>query len=267
MLRSADEKYRLEYGEVEDSYEYRTQLISKMQEISKNYCRKRADELKIKDDRLKELFELINNENIILNYIDELIYMTKLCYKSNVTVIDQYQTAVFEGAQGLLLDMDRDDYFPNLTPSNTGMKNIRSILDRIEKRDTEVCYVTRTYFTRHGAGRFDTEYPELQKKCGLIDKTNSPNEFQGYFRYGWFDLPEFMTSLSNDRKYALDDEKISIAVTHLDMTKGKILCQTGKLLPEDISYMTCADKLYKVYGETAANVEMCHVYEKALLRK
>ena len=267
MLRSADEKYRLEYGEVEDSYEYRTQLISKMQEISNIYCRKRADELKIKDDSLKELFELINNENIILNYIDELIYMSKLCCKSDVTVIDQYQTAVFEGAQGLLLDMDRDDYFPNLTPSNTGMKNIRSILDRIEKRDTEVCYVTRTYFTRHGAGRFDTEYPELQKKCGLIDKTNSPNEFQGYFRYGWFDLPEFMTSLSNDRKYALDDEKISIAVTHLDMTKGKILCQTGKLLPEDISYMTCADKLYKVYGETAANVEMCHVYEKALLRK
>ena len=267
MLRSADENYRLEFGDVNDTDEYRTQLSSKMHEIAQNYCHKRADELNITGDNAKELFELIDNENIILNYIDELIFMSKLCCKSDVEVIDQYRTAVFEGAQGLLLDMNRDDYFPNLTPSNTGMKNIRNILDRIEKRDTEVCYVTRTYFTRHGAGRFDTEYPELENIYGLTDKTNSPNEFQGYFRYGWFDLPEFMESLSKDRKYVLDDEKMSIAVTHLDMTKGVLLCQTGKLLPDDIAYMTCADKLYKVSGETADDVEMCHVYEKALLRK
>ena len=72
------------------------------------------------------------------------------------------------------------------------MKNIRAILDRLEKRDTEVCYVTRSFFTRHGAGRFDTESKEIAKHFGLYDNTNAPNEFQGNFRYGWFDLPEFM---------------------------------------------------------------------------
>ena len=60
-----------------------------------------------------------------------------------------------------MLDQYREDYFPHLTPSSTGMKNIRAILDRLEKRDTEVCYVTRSFFTRHGAGRFDTESKEI----------------------------------------------------------------------------------------------------------
>lgn len=76
-----------------------------------------------------------------------------------------------------MLDQYREDYFSHLTPSSTGMKNIRAILDRLEKRDTEVCYVTRSFFTRHGAGRFDTESKEIAKHFGLYDNTNAPNEF------------------------------------------------------------------------------------------
>jgi adenylosuccinate synthase len=201
------------------------------------------------------------------NYLDDLYAMAAICRGTDEQIIEEYDTAVFEGAQGLMLDQNREDYFPHLTPSDTGMKNIRAILDRLEKRDTEVCYVSRSFFTRHGAGRFDTESKAVAEEYGLYDKTNAPNEFQGVFRYGWFDLPEFMASLALDRKYIAENEKISIAVTHLDMTEDMIICPTGRLMPEDIAYMAVADKLYKVSGETADDVICQEVMEKALSRR
>ena len=143
----------------------------------------------------------------------------------------------------------------------------QAILDRLEKRDTLVCYVTRSFFTRHGAGRFDTESAAIAEEYGLYDRTNAPNEFQGNFRYGWFDLPEFMASVARDKKYIKKDEKLAVAVTHLDMTGGMILCPSGKLLPEDIAYMTIADTLFKVSGETAGDVVCQNVTAKALSRK
>ena len=179
--------------------------------------------------------------------------MKEICTTADEKITENYDTVVFEGAQGLMLDRDRKEYFPNLTPTNTGMKNVRSILDRLEKYDMEICYVTRSYFTRHGAGRFDTECKEIQEKYNMYDKTNVTNEFQGNFRYGWFDLPEFMNSLKFDKKYAQNDN-ITIAVTHLDMTDGMIICPTGKLMPEDIAYMAGAEKVYKSFGETAEDI-------------
>lgn len=252
IVRNRDKRYGLDYD-----YVLKADRGTLKGEINKNnvgYCMKRAEELGITGTAKAELMDILTNEMLTENYLDDLYAMTAMCYDTDEQIIEEYNTAVFEGAQGLMLDQNRMDYFPNLTPSDTGMKNIRAILDRLGKRDTEVCYVTRSFFTRHGAGRFDTESMTVAEEYGLYDKTNAPNEFQGVFRYGWFDLPEFMASLALDRKYIAEDDRISIAVTHLDMTDGMILCPTGKLMPEDIAYMSKADALYKVSGETAENV-------------
>ena len=59
-------------------------------------------------------------------------------------------------APGLLLDQNNIDYMPNLTPSNTGLKNVVDLLNKREldgDSKFEVCYVARSYFTRHGAGK------------------------------------------------------------------------------------------------------------------
>ena len=251
VKRCENPQNRILYGDMTDIPE--NVLIQKIKAINSGYCLERAEQLGITRENSPEFFELLENENITINYISDLEYMKNICITADESITENYDTAVFEGAQGLMLDRDREDYFPNLTPTNTGMKNVRSILNRLEKRDTEICYVTRSYFTRHGAGRFDTECKEIRNKYNLYDKTNVTNEFQGNFRYGWFDLPEFMHSLKIDRKYALKD-KISIAVTHLDMTDGMIICPTGKLMPEDIAYMAGTAKLYKSFGETAENI-------------
>lgn len=36
--------------------------------------------------------------------------------------LNQFDNIVFEAAQGLLLDQNNTEYFPHLTPSNTGIK-------------------------------------------------------------------------------------------------------------------------------------------------
>lgn len=265
IVRSRDSRYALDYDYVlKADRDAVRELINK---INNEYCCKRAAELGITGGAEKELLDILTNDMLTENYLNDLYAMAAICRGTDEQIIEEYDTAVFEGAQGLMLDQNREDYFPHLTPSDTGMKNIRAILDRLEKRDTEVCYVTRSFFTRHGAGRFDTESKDVAEEYGLYDKTNAPNEFQGVFRYGWFDLPEFMASLALDKKYIAKGERISIAVTHLDMTDGMVVCPTGKLMPEDIAYMAMADMLYKVSGETAEDVAVQPVTAKALSRR
>ena len=265
IVRNRDSRYALRYGDMLKAD--RRLLAAQINSINTEYCPARAAELGITGRAESDLMDYLESDMLTENYLDDLYAMAAQCSEADEQVIEQYDTAVFEGAQGLMLDQYKEDYFPHLTPSSTGMKNIRAILDRLEKRDTEVCYVTRSFFTRHGAGRFDTESKDIAKQFGLYDKTNAPNAFQGNFRYGWFDLPEFMASLALDRKYMAEGEKLSIAVTHLDMTEDMIICPTGRLMPEDIAYMTIADKLYKVSGETADDVVCQEVMEKALSRR
>ena len=262
IVRSRDNRYAFDYDYVLKNG--RNAVKGMINRITAEYCRKRAAERGISGNAEKKLLEMLANDMLTENYLDDLYAMAAFCRHADERIIEEYDTAVFEGAQGLMLDQNRKDYFPHLTPSDTGMKNIRAILDKLEKRETEICYVTRSFFTRHGAGRFDTESETIAEEYGLYDKTNAPNEFQGTFRYGWFDLPEFMASLALDRKYITEGERTAIAVTHLDMTDGMVICPTGKLAPEDIAYMAMADILYKVSGETADNVVCQSVTAKAL---
>ena len=232
----------------------RKTLREQIDNINGKYAPERAYKAGITEKAKEEMLDILSSKALTENYIDDLYSMANICREADEKIIEDYDTAVFEGAQGLLLDCDRTEYFPHLTPSSTGMRNVRAVLDRIEKRETEVCYVTRAFFTRHGAGRFDTESKDIAEKYGLYDKTNAPNEYQGNFRYGWFDEKEFTASIALDRQYVRKDEKVSLAVTHLDMTKDMILCPTDTKCPEDITAMVGAEKLYKVNGETADNV-------------
>lgn len=88
----------------------------------------------------------------------------------------------FEGAQGLLLDKDAPGY-PHLTPSKTGLHNVRVLCDEIQLPLDQLTaiYVSRTYLTRHGAGPLprETNRPEWLK-----DDTNlDTNPWQQRLRY------------------------------------------------------------------------------------
>lgn len=95
----------------------------------------------------------------------------------------QCKDPVFEGAQGLLLDQNNKEFFPHVTHSNTGMKNVEVLCAQAGITEKEIYYVSRTYLTRHGAGPLPGEDPKLSYE----DLTNHPTQFQGSLRFAPFD--------------------------------------------------------------------------------
>jgi adenylosuccinate synthase len=100
---------------------------------------------------------------------------------------------VFEGAQGLKLDMDAGA-FPYVTRSNTGLQNVAHLLQGID-REVNVHYMTRAYRTRHGAGPLQHEGKPLPK---VSDLTNFKNEFQGSLRFAPLDIDELLSDIMRD---------------------------------------------------------------------
>lgn len=157
----------------------REKFLTFLNKIRDEYVPSRIDLNKVSDT----FKEVINNKKLNKDFIEACQYMME-----NVTVAnaDEFKnnTLIFEGAQGLLLDMDYG-YFPHVTRSNCGMKNISEILKTIPgQHDITVNYVTRAYTTRHGAGPLDDERPEMPQYYNIVDETNIPNQFQGELRFG-----------------------------------------------------------------------------------
>lgn len=130
-------------------------------ELSK-YCS--SHHVNYSDNSLTKL--LINDEDIIRAYLKDLKFMKDhtIIVDSSDKVYERFSNLIFEGAQGLMLDRYNKAYRPYLTTSRTGTTNIKKELDIIANydivRSIDLCidYCTRCYMTRHGSGRFDSEF-------------------------------------------------------------------------------------------------------------
>lgn len=101
--------------------------------------------------------------------------------------IAQCKDPVFEGAQGLLLDQNNTEFFPHLTRSNTGLKNVKALCAQAKIDGIDPYYISRTYLTRHGAGPLPGEDADLS----YADETNFDHPYQGKLRFaplGWRSL-------------------------------------------------------------------------------
>ncbi|MCE6958795.1 adenylosuccinate synthetase [Cereibacter sphaeroides] len=87
---------------------------------------------------------------------------------------------VFEGAQGLELDMDLG-VMPHVTRSRTGLPNMVEIAREAGIPEIRPVYMTRAYRTRHGAGPLAGE-GDLSDWFAIVDETNRPNDWQGVIR-------------------------------------------------------------------------------------
>ncbi|MFA5359181.1 MAG: adenylosuccinate synthetase [Patescibacteria group bacterium] len=120
------------------------------------------------------------------------------------------QGAIFEGAQGVLLDADYG-FHPYVTSSNTTMINAEEMLKQAgisPQRQTVRIGVMRGYMTRHGAGPLVTEDQALHNF--VPPDHNEWNDWQQDFRLGWFDLIATKYALSVAGK--ID----ALAITNLD---------------------------------------------------
>ena len=138
--------------------------------------------------------------------------------------IKQCREPIFEGAQGLLLDQDNKEYSPNVTHSHTGMKNVRILCEQAGIDSIDPYYVSRTYLTRHGAGKLPGEDPKMR----FHDDTNMDHPYQGKLRFAPLGVNELFQRCDEDA----GKDKWKLVLTHCD-----------QLLP------TCNADLY-AYGPT-----------------
>jgi adenylosuccinate synthase len=120
-------------------------------------------------------------------------------------------TAVFEGAQGVLLD-EWHGFHPYTTWSTTTFANAETLLAEAGASAMRLG-VLRAYATRHGPGPFVTEDPALT--ADLPDRHNGTGRWQGAFRVGHLDAVAL--------RYALDAAggADGLAVTHLDVAGAR----------------------------------------------
>lgn len=211
IIRNKEEGYRTLFSEIIDE----ENMQDKLYHISYHYSLKRIEKIGIENPTSYLLGNLFD-QKLIGRYIDDLLFMDAHCQQANDEILKKYDSIIFEGEQGLLLDEDNMEYFPHLTPSHTGIKNPHEILEKLNMEcDVEVCYVTRTYLTRHGAGRLDGECDKNEINASMIDMTNQPNEYQGALRYAKLDLDSFYDRIKKDFSLQQNQKyRMSVAVMH-----------------------------------------------------
>lgn len=170
-------------------------LRSKLNMIQDQWAPERLASLGIKDIS-DEWAERFNSEAIREKYIKDVEQ-----FLAHVTVVpslylNKWDHLIFEGAQGLLLDQNRG-WFPHVTRSNTGIRNVLSLLEGSDLKELDVYYLSRSYTTRHGAGPLPNELSQLPYK-GIVDETNRPHQYQGNLRFAWFDADLFRDTVLRD---------------------------------------------------------------------
>lgn len=178
-----------------------------------------VDEFKKACDDLIERYEIINT----LNYFGETHF-------------------VFEGGQGIMLDMDYG-FFPNVTRSNTTSKNAIALIRTLhDYQDYEIntYYITRAYQTRHGNGFMSNEGLDISYVDINPNETNRDDGTQGVFRRAILDFDQLKYAISCD-KYHNPDSRRHLVITCLDHIKtsngnipiikdGNLLCLEPKII-------------------------------------
>jgi adenylosuccinate synthase len=100
--------------------------------------------------------------------------------------VPAFRMAIFEGAQGVLLDEYRG-FHPHTTWNTVTPHHAWELVQIMGVETVAVLGITRAYTTRHGEGPLPTFSHELTKR--LQDTGNPWNRWQGSLRCGWLDLP------------------------------------------------------------------------------
>jgi adenylosuccinate synthase len=151
-------------------------------------------------------FMFMYQHTIPLKY-DDLLQIDWKEYGFNI------QTFIVENGQGLGLDEEYTLDKIHTTPSSCGLKGAKlAIGAEVENEKLIGNYVSRSYFTRHGAGPF----PEETKDLSYIDYTNIYNPYQGHLRFGKMDAYHFNVMKDRILKDALNYKAsdYNIIITH-----------------------------------------------------
>ena len=194
----------------------------------------------INKEIMKEWTDILLSDNLIHRFIEDVKFMCNHITWKEDGYLQFWDNVIFENGQGLLLDQNQTKYGDNTTPSNTGIKNPYYMIKRImPNANVEVCYVTRTYMTRHGAGDFESECNKAEINSLMEDRTNVPNQYQGSIRYGWLNVNELVERIKADIRFTgKSGYEVSLAVTHINEFENKDLLNMSEL---NVKYLSCKE--------------------------
>ncbi len=265
IIRNGIDRYKITCGDI-----FSGVYKDKLEIIKKEYIYIRLEQLNLKYSN-DNLMNILFDANIIEHFIYDVDnnFKSKIELSNIESVLENYQTPIFEGAQGLMLSEDYK-YFPYVTHSKTGVSNVIALLEEAKpcELDIEVIYVTRSYLTRHGAGPLPNEMKEKPYK-NITDLTNIQNEFQGVLRFAPLYIDLLSENIENDYnkiRFKSKNKKIninkSIAITCLDQIDNKaeyykdnnlLLKNTNEFI-EDILSKIKPDNCYLSYGVSRDNI-------------
>jgi adenylosuccinate synthase len=234
--RSLVPRCRLHFSDLAgDPARCRRRLRALLIEIRDNWVSKRLAALGLADaasrPELAGLVTVVGDDEFIYRWIEDALEFAAGIEISNLAPVRtaaRHGSLVFEGAQGLLLDQDRG-WFPHVTRSNTGLRNVLEIAERAGIDGLDVTYVTRAYLTRHGRGPLPGELAHAPYSA-VVDETNVENPYQGRLRYAWLDLDLLGRTIAadlGDARGASAAISPRLAVTCLDQVEGQVTFVKG----------------------------------------
>lgn len=152
----------------------------------------------------------------------------------------QYNAIIFEGAQGVMLDMDHG-IFPNVTYSNTTSKNALELCSEWDLNDISIFYITRCYQTRHGYGPMTSD--ENVSLVNNADEINVYNKWQKEFKTKKIDYDLINFALKIDSCYHPEWSKCRIDTN--------LLITCNDQLPDfefDTTQLKFRGRIYKSYA-------------------
>ena len=229
VQRSKYPEYCITVNDFQDPYN----LYFKLKEINEKHYPMNFDDIYNIDNFMKAVAHITSKCKIIT--FEDLIQEKN------------YDTIIYEGGQGLLLDQTNMDCFPHLTPSSVGMYNIANDIKSLNC-SVDLFYVSRTYMTRHGAGPMESECLKRHINPNIVDLVNQPNKWQGELRFGHINLDTLYARIKKDANIYSDNANNNLVFTQLNYTNNKIDTIEGKkeiVKPDFCSKLYVSDnKLY-----------------------
>ena len=181
------------------------------------FVEKLKENIEMKNEYITKVLggEALNYDEILKEYLEFAKKLRPFVQDTSVRVYNDIKadkTVLFEGAQGMLLDIDYGTY-PYVTSSNTTAGGVASGVGIGPNMITNAVGITKAYTTRVGKGPFPTE---------LLDETGDWIREKGHEygvttgrsrRCGWLDLVIVKTA-------ARVSGLTSLAVTKIDTLAG-----------------------------------------------
>lgn len=213
-----------------------------LRNIRDNYYKKENKNLS------KELKEIYFSNGLMSHFIEDCLNFAHLVKTREMIFLNDYDKVIFENGQGLLLDGQIKGQEDFNTPSRTGLCRVSDMINKtFNNADVEVCYISRTYLTRHGRGAMESEIANYREKNNLTDFTNIPNIFQGSLRYGEINFNKLYDRIEEDFSIRVKDDK-----NHY--SKAIMFTHCNKLRPDTANGI----KKYFSYEETGAEIEVAN---------